>query len=105
VVKRSLSSHAEMRYRRRHRARTVARSEIQALLDAGRFQVNPPGRLTIAHEGEQTAGYVVAGEVVFVMQKVVGGEGIVAVTCLRRVRASKEVRHLRRQEARELAWR
>lgn len=103
VAERRLSEHALRRYRRRMRVPRATREEVLAILRGARFQVNPPGRMTIASEDKLTYAYAVAGDIVFPLMPEPDGS-LLAVTTLRRARPSKEERHARRQEARETAW-
>lgn len=97
---RALTDHAIERYRKRHDPRASVR-EIQAVLDAGRFQVQMPGALDPSR-GEPVYGYVVNGRVVFPMAH--HGRELAAVTCLAIRRRPKADRRAHRELEREERW-
>lgn len=92
------TDHAVERYRRRMREPRATREDVAAVIAAGRFRVDPPDGIDIAAE-HSTFGYVIAGNAVFPVERV--ENGLIAVTCMKRRRRSKEERRALRDAARD----
>jgi hypothetical protein len=95
------TEHAVTRFRRRMRQPRATRSDVADVIAAGRFRVDPPDGLDLERKFE-TFGYIVTDRAVFPIER--SGPDLVAVTCLRRRRRTKEERRALRAEREDSAY-